>query len=179
MEYFNIESDRLRLIPLTYDHLLLNNYPEKLAFTLGLVSATIEMEQAFITAYTEALENFWKPNTLKYPKYYKWYTNWLIVLKSSNSAIGGIGLSGILNQQGETETGYALDLNHRNKGYATEALTRLTQWVFEHEAAQALIAHTHREKNASQSTLIKAGFSLIGPEITDDGEVFLWRKVKE
>jgi len=26
--------------------------------------------------------------------------------------------------------------------------------------------------------LIKAGFSLIGPEITDDGEVFLWKKVK-
>ena len=119
MEYFNIESDRLRLIPLTYDHLLLNDDPDKLAFTLGLVSATIEMEESFNIAYSDALENFWKPNTLKYPKYYKWYTNWLIVLKSSNSAIGGIGLSGMLNAHGETETGYALDLNHRNKGYAT------------------------------------------------------------
>lgn len=178
MESFFIESDRLRLIPLTYDHLLLHYDPDKLASELGLISASIEIEEPFKSGYTDALENFWKPNILKYPEYYKWYTNWLIVIKSLNKAIGGIGLSGKLNENGETETGYALDLNHRNQGYATEALIRLSDWVFDHEAAKALIAHTHREKNASQSTLIKAGFILIAPEVTDDGEVFLWKKVK-
>jgi len=178
MECFFIESNRLRLIQLTYDHLLLDNHPDKLAVELGLTSATILLEEPYKSGYTDALENFWKPNILKYPQYYKWYTNWLIVLKSSNCAIGGIGLAGMLNENGETETGYAMDLNHRNQGYATEALTRLTEWVFEHEAAIAVIAHTHRDKNASQQTLIKSGFTQKGPEVTDDGEVFLWRKVK-
>lgn len=176
MEYFFIESDRLKLIPLTYDHLLLHEHPEKLAAALGLTSATIQMEEPFKSGYVDALENFWKPNIIKYPHYYKWYTNWLIVLKSINSAIGGIGLAGILNENGETETGYAMDLHHRNKGYATEALSKLADWVFEHEGAKSLIAHTYRETNASQRTLIKSGFTCIGPEITDDGEVFLWRK---
>lgn len=98
MEYFFIESDRLQLIPLTYDHLLLHEHPEKLAAALGLTSATIQMEEPFKSEYVDALENFWKPNRIKYPHYYKWYTKWLIVLKSINSAIGGIGLAGILNE---------------------------------------------------------------------------------
>ena len=174
--FFYIESERLKLIPLDYDHLCFYAQPEKLSLILGIRNCLIETGEPFDEAFNEALENFWKPMTQAHPEQYPWFTNWLIVLKSENATIGGIGLSGLPNDAGETETGYATDIKYRNRGYMSEALACLCEWVFQQPDVKAIIAHTFPDGLISQKTLTNNGFRLVGPEITDDGEVLLWRK---
>lgn len=176
MSYFYIESERLRLIPLNYEHLCAYQNPELLAQMLDLSMHKIEVEEPFDSGFIEALDNFWKPKVLANPADFQWFTNWLIVLKDTKRSIGGIGLVGLPNEKGETETGYGIDLNHREKGYISEALGCLTQWAFLNPDLKAIIAHTLIETNASQTVLKKNGFVLIGPTVTDDdGDVLQWR----
>ncbi len=147
-----------------------------MAKTLGLRNCLIQCGEPFDEAFEDALENFWKPMSKENPQDYEWFTNWLIVLKFENTTIGGIGLSGKPNEKGETETGYAIDIHYRGKGYMTQALALMCKWFFEQNDTKSLIAHTMPNGIISQKTLIKNGFELIGPEVTDDGEVLLWRK---
>lgn len=177
--FFYIESERLRLIPLTYEQLCLySERPEQLAENLHLKNCLIETEEPFKSGFIEASESVWKPKTKENPGHYQWVTNWLIVLKETNETVGGIGFSGLPNEHGETETGYAMDLKHRNKGYMSEALGCLCQWALQQPNMKAIIAHTLPDGIISQKTLINNGFVLVGPTTTDDGDVLLWRKQK-
>lgn len=180
MSYFYIESERLRLIPLNYEHLCAYTEPEKLAQLLDLSLHKIEMEEPFASGFLGALENFWKPKVLANTANYQWFTNWLIVLKETKRSIGGIGLRGLPNENGETETGYGIDLNHRGKGYVSEAVKCLTNWAFQQPNVKAIIAHTLIEPNASQAVLQKNGFVLIGKifDEEDEQEVLKWRLEK-
>lgn len=173
---FYIESEEIGLLPLSYEQLCLYGQPELMAKTLGLRNCLIKCGEPFDAAFDDALENFWKPMCEENPDDFQWFTNWLIVLKSENTAIGGIGLSGKPDESGETETGYAIDVDYRGKGYMTEALSLMCNWYFEQQNASSLKAHTFPDGIISQKTLIKNGFLLIGPEVTEDGEVLLWRK---
>jgi RimJ/RimL family protein N-acetyltransferase len=173
---FYIESEEIGLLPLNYEQLCLYGQPELMAKTLGLRNCLIQCGEPFDEAFEDALENFWKPMSKENPQDYEWFTNWLIVLKFENTTIGGIGLSGKPNEKGETETGYAIDIHYRGKGYMTQALALMCKWFFEQNDTKSLIAHTMPNGIISQKTLIKNGFELIGPEVTDDGEVLLWRK---
>lgn len=176
--YFFIESQRLILIPLPYNLLMLLNDTSSLSKELDIHYSPFDMEEFFVKGFEDALESTWKPNVKKFPENYAWFTNWVIVLKENNTAIGGIGLAGLPNENGETETGYALDKNYRNKGYASEALEVLTDWVFMQDDAKAIIAHTLNDGSSSQKVLIRNNFKYVQNEITDDGDVMLWRKEK-
>lgn len=177
--YFCIESEHLELIPLTYEQLCLyTKNIDLLAENLNLKNCRIETEEPFASGFVEAIENFWIPKAKENQAHYQWFTHWLIVLKESRETIGGIGLSGLPNEKGETETGYAMDLKHRNKGYMSEALGCLCDWALQQPNMKAVIAHTMPDGIISQKTLLNNGFELVGPTVTDDGHVLLWRKQK-
>ena len=167
---FYIESERLRLIPLNLHQLRIYTQPEALAENLGLKAAKVETEPFFQNEFDDALQNHWAPLVEKNPDNYFWFTNWLIVLKEENIAVGGIGVSGLPNEKGECETGYGMDLNHRGKGYATEALACLAQWAFQNPDLKAIIAHTLIDGLSSQKVLQKAGFQFVKTE----DELILW-----
>lgn len=170
-----IESSRLRLIPLTLDQLLLykNDY-DALCLALGLCPSPIDMEAVFQAEFDDALVNYWIPQTAANQAYYRWFTNWLIVEKSTNCPIGGIGTAGLPNENGETEIGYGLGIAHRQKGYATEALSLLSEWVLKHIFVVAVIAHTPIELADSQRVLEKVGFI----KVSEEAGILLWRKTR-
>ncbi len=156
---FYIESNRLQLIPLTTSQLQLHASDYLgLQKSLGLTPRLMQMEEYFQNEFDDALANYWLPETAANGSNYQWFTNWLIVDKTQNCVAGGIGVAGLPNDQGETEIGYGIDQSYRGRGIATEALTCLTQWVFKHPAAKALIAHTPVDLIHSQRVLAKAGF---------------------
>lgn len=161
---FYIESERLRLIPLNLHQLRIYNHSEALAISLGLEVAKVETEPFFQTEFDDALQNYWLPKVEKNADNYVWFTNWLVVQKQENIGIGGIGLAGLPNENGESEIGYCMDLKQRGKGYATEALVCLSQWAFQNENLKIIVAHTPLDLLNSQRVLQKAGFLLIKTE---------------
>lgn len=131
---------------------------------LGLNLSVMQMDELFEAEYRDAMLNFWLPKTLEYPEKYQWYTNWEIVLKSDNIIIGGMGLAGEPNAEGEAEAGYLIDKRYHRRGYASEALQAITRWVFRHPNVQCLMAHTYDGNTASKNLLLKNGFVQVNDE---------------
>ncbi|QKJ31291.1 GNAT family N-acetyltransferase [Mucilaginibacter mali] len=161
---FFIETERLKLIPLPY-HLLQLSHTNRAAMerSLGLNISAMQVDELFEAEYEDAMINFWLPKTREYPELYQWYTNWEIILKSDNIAIGGIGLAGS-PVNGEAETGYMIDKQYHQRGYASEALQAITNWVFGHDDVHCLIAHTYDGNTASKNLLTKNGFVQVADE---------------
>jgi len=161
---FYIESERLRLIPLNLHQLRIYNHSEVLAINLGLEAAKVKTEPFFQAEFDDALQNYWLPMVEKCDNNFEWFTNWLVVQKQENIGIGGIGLAGLPNENGESEIGYGMDLKQRGKGYATEALVCLSEWAFQNANLKIIVAHTPLDLLNSQRVLQKAGFLLIKTE---------------
>jgi len=150
------------MIPLTHAQLLLLKQNRNLLeLSLGLTPSAMLIDPLYIKEIDDAFDNFWLPNTLAFPDKYIWYTSWEILLKSTNTVIGGMGFAGYPNDLGEAEIGYMIDANQHNKGYATEALQLLSQWAFTHEFVNAIIVHTYADNLPSRRILEKCGFTLM------------------
>jgi RimJ/RimL family protein N-acetyltransferase len=166
-----LETDRLRLIPLQAHSLALSlaDYG-KMQTELGLsVTKTIledeEMQYAMGVRLRKVLEDV---------DHYLWLTNWAIVLKDKNEIIGYIMLKGLPNEAGEVITGYDIDEEYRRKGFATEALNRLIQWIFENPRALSVIADTEKTNIPSCKLLEHVG--AIQYKETDE---LIWWKIEK
>jgi RimJ/RimL family protein N-acetyltransferase len=80
-------------------------------------------------------------------------------------AVGGIGFKG-RPDGGCVEIGYGLAPSARGQGYAAEAVAALLAMAADHGLSR-VIADTTLDNVASQRTLIRAGFRLVG----SDGEL--------
>lgn len=155
-----IYSERLRLIPLDSQLLTLweTKGREAMETRLGLNPSNWQISDFDRLETDDALQNFWLPMTAKHQNDFFWFTSWDIVLTSENTSIGGIGFAGFPDQNGVTMVGYFIDGNHREKGYATEALNCLIGWAKLEPALKIIIADTPFFNLPSQNVLKKAGF---------------------
>jgi len=159
---FFIESERLKLLPLTHQQLLLLKQDRNLMeASLGLNPSAMLVDPLYLHEINDALDNFWLPNTLAYPDKYHWYTDWELVLRSTNTSIGGIGFAGYPSENGEAEIGYMIDGNHHHKGFATEALRTMINWAFTNDFVNAIIVHTYSDNLPSRRLLDKCGFDQV------------------
>ena len=162
---FFIESERLRMIPLTNELLqLCNANRAAMELAVGLNISNMKVDPFYKNEVDDAMANFWLPKTREHPDAYIWYTNWEIILKSTNISIGGMGFAGEPNERGEAETGYMIDQQHHNKGYATEALQLLSGWALAQERVNAIIVHTYEDNMASKKLLMKCGFEEVAKD---------------
>ncbi len=130
--------------------------------SIGLNISAMQVAPDYQFEIDDAMRNFWLPKTLEHPDKYYWCTSREIVLKNTNTAIGGIGFAGYPNEEGETQVGYMIDELQQRKGYATEALNTIIAWAFKHEEVLSIIAQTPLANVASQATLLKNGFVAAG-----------------
>ncbi len=164
---FPLTSNRLRLIPLTIDQLhLLAQGRAELEASLGLAFSDMDFDgghglmeefRAVIPAYVipaVAAAN---------PEHFAWYTHWLVVHRASNLTIGGLGITGLPDAEGQVMLGYFIDKKFENAGYATEAVGCLLDWMLLNPAVRAVAADTLVEGLASQRVLHKNGFLPAGP----------------
>lgn len=125
---------------------------EKMQITLGLaVNHTIleeEMKYAMKVRLRKVLEDV---------EDYLWLTNWAIINKTENKIIGFIMLKGCPNEFGEVIVGYSIDEEYRRKGYATEALKGLIDWIFKNPKALCVIGDTEKMNIPSHKVLKNAG----------------------
>jgi RimJ/RimL family protein N-acetyltransferase len=85
-----------------------------------------------------------------------------ITRRADGRVIGGIGFKG-RPHGGCVELGYGLAPSGRGHGYAAEAIGALLGIAADH-GLSTVIANTTPDNIASQRTLVRAGFSLVGAD---------------
>lgn len=94
---------------------------------------------------------------MEHPAEYMWYSEWELIEAAESRIIGGIMLMPE-RKDGEVEIGYGIDEKHQNKGYMTEAVSALINWMFENSAElRYVVAETEKDNTPSQKVVIKAG----------------------
>ena len=164
-----LNSDRLIIIPLDEKSLVQATHDyEGMQVKLGLVknnsSLDEEMQYAMEVRLRKVKENIHD---------YKWFTNWAIVIKDEMKIIGFIMIKGTPNENGEVIIGYGIDEIYQRKGYATESVKALSDWIFKNEKVQSIIADTERENIASHKVLLN-----LGAELYKEENDLIWWKIK-
>lgn len=168
---FYIESQRLRLIPLTTEQIILfQKSRTELQLSLGLEPSEVIMDEAFAAEINDDTFAYWINHTRDNPDRYQWFTNWEIVHRDKNQSIGGIGLGNWPDENGESMIGYVIDERHQNMGFCSEAVARLLEWMWENEELLVVIADTPEDNFPSQRVLRKNGFT---KRYSKDG-IFRW-----
>jgi Acetyltransferases, including N-acetylases of ribosomal proteins len=152
-----IDTKRLKIRPLSYSELYTYSLcPLNLAKDLDL-----KISQSLIDEETkDAIDNDLLPNLSDPTKDSRFYTMWIIIEKSENTIIGGICFHGEPDENKILEVGYGIDTNYSNKGYATEAVGGLINWLKVNNGANALLAETERTNYSSIKVLQKNGFKV-------------------
>jgi ribosomal-protein-alanine N-acetyltransferase len=169
-----IESERLKLIPLDLLQLeLLIQGRDMLEKHLKLKHLPLALSagKSFLEDFEQTLTEFIIPGVKKHPDNFIWFTHWLIVEKSSNTCIGGIGCNGMPDEQGQVMVGYYIAKNSEGLGFATEALGCFINWLKQEPALRFVLADTPIDHIASQKVLGNNGFILLGE--VEDG--FRWQ----
>ncbi|MHB1314876.1 MAG: GNAT family N-acetyltransferase [Christensenellales bacterium] len=99
---------------------------------------------------------------------------WMIVKKENRQVIGDIGFHGKPNEKGEVEVGFGLVEDQRRKGYGTEALLAMMDWIRKEESVKAVIANCLLNNAPSARILQKAGLHETGR----DNEFIYWQYTK-
>ena len=149
-----IETDRLRLLALTLEHLRTCLIaPERLEQELGFPIAA----DLFTAPVQRALGVKVDKMVHLVPDVHHWYTYWLVVIAADSIGVGLIGFKGEPDRQGEVEIGYGIVPAQRNRGYTTEATRALIAWAFQDPAYRAVVADSAMDNLASSRLLTKVG----------------------
>ncbi|HEY2582056.1 MAG TPA: GNAT family N-acetyltransferase [Mucilaginibacter sp.] len=159
---FYIESERLRLIPLTRELLLLSTTDRPaMERAMGLNVSSMVIDELYIKEFADGIASFCLPKLLEFPDRYQWYSPWEIIRKDTSTAIGCIGFAGYPNESGEAEMGYLLDKQEQGKGYASEAFQTAIKWAFTNPEVKDIIVHTFEDNLPSRKLLTRCGFTEI------------------
>ena len=163
-----IETERLKIIPLTYQQLIkyvkCDNLLE-LELNLKQTSRTISAE------LYEAIENTILPNMADESKNYIYSTIWIAFLKTENKIVGDICFYGEPNENGEIEIGYGTHSGFYNQGFMTEIVRGIIEWAKIHKKVKSIIASTDNTNLASIKVLEKNNFYKMGETDTQ----LIWR----
>ena len=95
---------------------------------------------------------------------------WLVTV--GGTVIGDIGTHGPVDEAGSVEIGYGLAAPSRGRGYGSEAVAAVTEWLLSQPGVRQVRAHTLTSNAPSRRVLEKAGFTYVG---LDEGEALYQR----
>lgn len=135
--------------------------------TLDDFNNALNNEESFTKKYSFSfpksaygnIENYYKIGKKVYEqafedkKNYFWYVPWLIRIKESTEIIGIINFKGPVNNENEVTIGYGIEPKYRNKGYASEIVKEIIQWVREKYIIQRILAITAKDNIKSHKVL--------------------------
>ena len=163
-----IETNRLTIIPLSYDQLVkyINN-DNSLEAELN-VKPTV---RSISPELKEALEQTILPAVADTCKNYLYSTLWTMISKAENKMVGDLCFVGEPNDDGEIEIGYGTYESFKGKGFMTEAVGSMIGWAKEQSGVKAIIASTDKSNVASYSVLVKNNFI----KTSETETMFTWR----
>lgn len=106
-----------------------------------------------------------------------------VELKKTCELIGDIGINAVSGNSSEIEAGYVISESCSGRGYASELLCAMTDYVFSHFDCCALYGRVLRGNDASVRVLEKNGFIFIGEESNAEDDPYgcgmlIYRKQK-
>jgi len=90
---------------------------------------------------------------------------WVMIERATNTVVGDVGFLGP-PEDGVVEIGFSVLPDRRRRGYATEAVRALLEWVLRQPGVRAVVARSDADNLASAGVLEGAGFVRTG-EIDD------------
>lgn len=165
-----IETQRLRIIPLTYEQLILylrcdNSLEKALQLQESKRTLSLELREAFAQSIL--------PNVAEPSRNYLYYTLWTAIDKAEQQMVGDLCFVGEPNAVGEIEVGYGTYDAFRNRGYMTEMVGAMIEWAKTQPKVRFILASTEKSNKASFRVLEKNGFVQQG----EDGTLLHWRRV--
>lgn len=115
--------------------------------------ADIEETQGAINFYADCVNNRHLPFVLA------------VKLKETGELIGDIGVNEVEGKANEVEIGYGICKKHSGKGYATELLNAMTEFIVSTFGMNVLHGRVMRGNNASVRVLEKNGYIFIKEEL--------------
>ena len=87
-----------------------------------------------------------------------------VELKETGELIGDTGVNEVDGMPGEVEIGYVISQNHSGKGYATELVKAMTEYVVAAFGVKALYGRVMHGNDASARVLEKNGYEFVSEE---------------
>lgn len=168
---FQVETERLVLLPLSADYLrlCLEKLPQ-LELELGIEISPDILTESVGRAMGIKLAKMAQVKEWRHV----WYTYWLLIVKEEQYGVGVAGFKGYPTQRGEVEIGYSIAPAYQGQGYMTEAVGAMIAWAFEMPRCTAVFAQTLKSNLASHRVLEKVGMQMTNE--TEDS--LMWRLVK-
>ena len=95
------------------------------------------------------------------PENIQFYTLWVAVDTTINTAVAGIVFKGPPNENKEVELGAGTFEGFMNRGYMTETTRMMCEWTKKRDPEINIIATCSTQNFASQRTLEKSGFVVV------------------
>ncbi len=133
------------------------DYLEK-KLNLNAIPFDLSAGPEFMEEFDLALKEYLIPQVQQNEAQFEWFTHWLIIDTNIHVAVGGIGINGLPDENGEVMLGYFVNVRFEGKSYATTATKLLCDWAFQNSNVKAVIADTLHDGLASQAVLKKCGF---------------------
>ena len=107
------------------------------------------------------------------------FYHWIIVLRENNEPIGSMSVVDINEEKEDVEVGYCISYNNWNKGLATEAFSKVIEYLF-NEVDVKCITASHDSRNcASGKVMEKCGLKYIETQdFVNKGENILLKVYK-
>jgi len=163
-----IETERLRLIPLTYDQLI--KYL-KCDFSLEEELNLTKIPRTISPELLEAFEETILPKVADNTKNYLYSTLWMAITKEDNTMVGDVCIVGEPNSKGEIEIGYGTNDGFRNRGFMTEMVGGIIEWAKTEPKVKSITAASEFTNKASCRVLEKNRFV----QITASDTTIFWR----
>lgn len=168
-----VSTGRLRLVALDSELARLQA-TDKAAFFAALDA---EVEAAWPPISNDAPKLLEKLDLLSRSPHEAGWRGWVFLMGWTpgglDRAVGTGGFHGPPDENGEIEIGYAMLPSFREQGMATEAVSGLVNWAFEHAEVQSVRARTYPHLYASCRVLEKTGFEELERVPGEDGDTIV------
>jgi RimJ/RimL family protein N-acetyltransferase len=152
-----LTTDRLDLITATAQHVLVAQQDAtKLGRLLG-ADLPSDWPPAFVD---DDVLRFTLDKLHRGPDQIGWWMRYVVLRRGPEDRPMVVGVCGYKGPpaDGRLEIGYSIVEGFRNRGFATEIARALTDWAFEHDGVERVVAHTLPEHGASIRVLEKCGY---------------------
>ena len=154
-----IETERLLLIPFTFDMMALGVKAVSSEYGVAPDWPNANLAEALPVIAAEVARN----KTLE-----QW--NRLMVMRTTRAVVGEVGFKALPDDRGRVEIGYGVAASHRRLGLATEAVVGMCEWGLAQAGVRVVRAECLSDNIGSIGVLRRAGFAEIGRH----GELIEW-----
>lgn len=117
----------------------------------------ISQHLSFVPESLEDIDHFITKNPKEFNLPETWF-QLVILVKETNEVIGDIGIHFFGKENKQIELGYTLSNLHQNKGFASEAIGKVIDFLFTDLNKHRIVLSIDPENNASIKLAVRLGF---------------------